>query len=219
MSRNRVFWYVPNIIGYIRIIFYLASFLAHYGGNWQLFLLFYVVGFILDEFDGRAARAFNQSSNFGAALDMVCDRCATAGICLILAQLYPAYSVVFIVAIALDISSHYYLIYATARLGKASHKDSADWSENSLLRLYYGNKSFMDLLILGNELFYILLYFAYYGASITVAVAEGTFSLAQIALYLCLPIYLLKQVTNVVQLQSAAKQIASLDAERERKTD
>ncbi len=212
MSGNRVFWYVPNIIGYIRVIFYVASFLAHFRGNWQLCLLFYFVGFILDEFDGRAARAFNQSSNFGAALDMVCDRCATAGICLILAQLYSAYSVVFIVAIALDVSSHYYLIYATGMLGKASHKDSADWSENSLLRLYYGNKSFMDLLILGNELFYLLLYFAYYGANITVAVGDRSFALAQIALYLCLPIYLLKQITNVLQLQSAAKQIASLDA-------
>ncbi len=219
MSGNRVLWYVPNVIGYIRIIFYLASFLAHWGGNWQLFLLFYLFGFILDEFDGRAARAFNQSSNFGAALDMVCDRCATAGICLILAQLYPAYSVVFIVAIALDVSSHYYLIYATGMLGKASHKDSASWSENSLLRLYYGNKLFMDLLILGNELFYMVLYFAYYGANVTVSVADRTFALAQVALYLCLPIYLLKQATNVLQLQSAARQIANLDAEMEKKAE
>lgn len=219
MPVNQVFWFVPNIIGYIRVVCYLASFLAHLEGNWQLCLIFYFVGFVLDEFDGRAARAFNQSSNFGAALDMVCDRCATAGMCLILAQLYPKYSLVFIIAIALDVSSHYYLIYATGMLGKASHKDSASWSENGFLRLYYGNKSFMDLLIFGNELFYMLLYLAYYVVTLTLSFANQTFNLIPVALYLCLPIYLLKQVANIIQLQSSARQIADLDARIERKAE
>ncbi|MEM9507319.1 MAG: CDP-alcohol phosphatidyltransferase family protein, partial [Cyanobacteria bacterium P01_E01_bin.35] len=151
MPLNRVLLYIPNIIGYVRFLFYLVSFIFHSWGNWQLCLTFYAVAFVLDEFDGRAARAYNQSSNFGAALDMVADRSATAGLCLILALLYPDYLLVFIGAIALDISSHYYLIYATGILGKASHKDSSQWASNLLLKLYYGNKSFMDLLILGNE--------------------------------------------------------------------
>lgn len=219
MSANQVFWYLPNIIGYVRVAFYLASFLAHWGGSWQLCLIFYFVGFILDEFDGRAARAFNQSSNFGAALDMVCDRCATAGMCLILAQLYPKYSLVLIIAITLDVSSHYYLIYATGMLGKTSHKDSASWSENSFLRLYYGNKSFMDLLILGNELFYLLLYLAYYVVGLTLSFANQNLNLVSVGLYFCLPIYLLKQVANVVQLQSSARQIAALDQGIERKDE
>lgn len=30
--------------------------------------------FVCDELDGRAARAFNQSSTFGAVLDMLTDR-------------------------------------------------------------------------------------------------------------------------------------------------
>ena len=72
--------------------------------KWQLFsrlrILDNAIAFILDEFDGRAARAYNQSSNFGAALDMVADRSATAGLRLILAQLYPQYLLFFIGAIA-----------------------------------------------------------------------------------------------------------------------
>ena len=107
MSINRVFLYVPNIIGYVRFILYLASFISHSLNHWQLCISLYAIAFILDEFDGRAARIYNQSSNFGAALDMTADRCATAGLCLILAQLYPNYLVAFIGAIALDVSSHY----------------------------------------------------------------------------------------------------------------
>ena len=211
MSINKVFLYVPNIIGYLRFGFYLASFIAHSLGNWQLCISLYAIAFILDEFDGRAARAYNQSSNFGAALDMVADRSATAGLCLILAQLYPNYLLAFIGAIALDVSSHYYLVYATGILGKTSHKDSAQWSTNGLMKLYYGNKSFMDLLILGNELFYMLLYLNVYLLGINIYFASWQINIWQLLLIICLPIYLLKQVTNVLQLQVSAQKIANLD--------
>ena len=211
MSINKVFLYVPNIIGYLRFGFYLASFIAHSLGNWQLCISLYAIAFILDEFDGRAARAYNQSSNFGAALDMVADRSATAGLCLILAQLYPNYLLAFIGAIALDVSSHYYLIYATGILGKTSHKDSAQWSTNGLMKLYYGKKSFMDLLILGNELFYMLLYLNFYLLGINIYFGSWQINIWQLLLMICLPIYLLKQVTNVLQLQVSAQEIANLD--------
>ena len=219
MAINKVFLFVPNIIGYIRFIFYLASFVSHSLGNWQLCISFYAIAFILDEFDGRAARAYNQSSNFGAALDMVADRCATAGLCLILAQLYPNYLLFFIGAIALDISSHYYLIYATEMLDKASHKDTSEWSKNGLLKLYYGNKSFMDILILGNELFYILLYFNFYLIGLNFSLGTWILDAWQLLIVICLPIYLLKQATNVLQLQSAAQKIAALDLAKRNEND
>jgi CDP-diacylglycerol--inositol 3-phosphatidyltransferase len=43
----------------------------------------------------------------GAVLDMVTDRFSTAGLCTILAQLYPDYSLFFISIVSLDLSSHY----------------------------------------------------------------------------------------------------------------
>jgi CDP-diacylglycerol--inositol 3-phosphatidyltransferase len=211
MAINQVFLYVPNLIGYVRFILYLASFISHSLGYWQLCIGLYAIAFVLDEFDGRAARAYNQSSNFGAALDMVADRSATAGLCLILAQLYPDYLLAFIGAIALDISSHYYLIYATGIRGSASHKDSAQWSNNGLLKLYYGNKSFMDLLILGNELFYLLLYLDFYLVGMSLNLAGWQTNIWQLALIVCLPIYLFKQTTNILQLQTAGQEIAKLD--------
>jgi CDP-diacylglycerol--inositol 3-phosphatidyltransferase len=211
MAINQVFLYVPNLIGYVRFILYLASFISHSLSYWQLCIGLYAIALILDEFDGRAARAYNQSSNFGAALDMVADRSATAGLCVILAQLYPDYLLAFIGAIALDISSHYYLIYATGIRGSASHKDSAQWSNNGLLKLYYGNKSFMDLLILGNELFYLLLYLDFYLVGMSLNLAGWQTNIWQLALIVCLPIYLLKQTTNILQLQTAGQEIAKLD--------
>ena len=211
MAVNKVFLFVPNIIGYARFIFYLIAFISHSLGNWQLCIGFYAIAFILDEFDGRAARAYNQSSNFGAALDMVADRSATAGLCLILAQLYPKYLLFFIIAIALDVSSHYYLIYATGILGKASHKDSAEWSGSGLMKLYYGNKTFMDILILGNELFYILLYLNFYLVGMSFSVNSFNIDIWKSLLMFGLPVYLLKQATNVLQMKSAAQEIAKVD--------
>ncbi len=217
---NKVFVFLPNIIGYVRIILYLASFLFHTLSNWQLCIILYSLGFLLDEFDGRAARLLNQNTNFGASLDMVIDRSATAGLCLILAQLYPNYTLAFILLIALDVSSHYYLIYATGMVGNSSHKDTANWSKNWLLNLYYGNKPFMDVLITGNELFYIFLYVVHYAVSFSLSEMGWHLSFWQVAIFACLPIYLLKQTTNILQLQSAASKIVSLDlANREEKTD
>ena len=211
MAINKVFLFVPNLIGYARFLFYAIAFICHSLDNWQLCISFYAIAFILDEFDGRAARAYNQNSNFGAALDMVADRSATAGLCLILAQLYPKYLLFFILAIALDISSHYYLIYATGMLKKASHKDSAEWSSNRIMRLYYGNKTFMDLLILGNEVFYILLYLNFYLIGFGSNLSSFDVNIWQVLIICCLPIYLLKQATNIFQLQSAVKEIARID--------
>ncbi len=211
MAINKVFLFIPNLIGYFRFLFYLISFISHSLGSWQLCISFYAIAFILDEFDGRAARAFDQSSNFGAALDMVADRSATAGLCLILAQLYPKYLLFFIGAIALDISSHYYLIYATGMLGKASHKDSAEWSSNGLMKLYYGNKTFMDVLILGNELFYIFLYLNFYLVGLGFTINNFDLNIWQLLIIISLPIYFLKQATNIFQLQSAAQEIAKID--------
>ena len=44
---------------------------------------------LFDMFDGMAARKFNQSTDFGAVLDMVCDRASDAVILAILGSLYP----------------------------------------------------------------------------------------------------------------------------------
>ena len=69
----------------------------------------------------------------------------------------------------------------------------------------------MDLLILGNEVFYLLLYLNYYLIGTSFNLFNWQTNIWQLAIVLVLPIYLLKQTTNVLQLQAAAGEIAKLD--------
>ncbi|XP_031553385.1 uncharacterized protein LOC116290484 [Actinia tenebrosa] len=72
MATKNIFLYVPNIIGYVRLVLLAISF-------WFLrttplsFLSFYCFSIILDGFDGYAARKLNQVSTFGAWLDVAID--------------------------------------------------------------------------------------------------------------------------------------------------
>ena len=67
-----VYFYVPNIIGYFRVLTLLAGMsVALDPAYWQISLGLYGTSQLLDAFDGLAARALNQSSQFGAVLDMV----------------------------------------------------------------------------------------------------------------------------------------------------
>ncbi|KAJ8403889.1 hypothetical protein AAFF_G00347570 [Aldrovandia affinis] len=67
----RVLMYAPNVIGYIRVLLVLIS----WGGydNPAVFVPCYVISIILDGLDGWVARWLNQTSEFGAWLDVVVD--------------------------------------------------------------------------------------------------------------------------------------------------
>ncbi|XP_078661350.1 uncharacterized protein LOC144905519 [Branchiostoma floridae x Branchiostoma belcheri] len=69
--RFQVLWYVPNVIGYIRLALLLAAWLTF--DIPMLFLPFYTISIILDGIDGWAARKLNQVSAFGAWLDVAVD--------------------------------------------------------------------------------------------------------------------------------------------------
>jgi hypothetical protein len=68
--------------------------------------LLYSVSCLLDALDGFAARYFDQSTKFGAVLDMITDRCTTACLLVFLASAWPRWSIVFQGLIALDFASH-----------------------------------------------------------------------------------------------------------------
>lgn len=70
---ENVFLFVPNLIGYGRII--LAGFALNYmKSHPKVCTALYGLSCLLDAFDGMAARALDQTSKFGAVLDMVTDR-------------------------------------------------------------------------------------------------------------------------------------------------
>ncbi|CAN1276561.1 CDP-diacylglycerol--inositol 3-phosphatidyltransferase 1 [Linum perenne] len=139
-SKLSVYLYIPNIIGYVRVLMNIYAFAICFT-NKRLFCLLYFISFVCDGIDGWAARKFNQVSTFGAVLDMITDRISTACLLVILSQVYRP-GLTFVSLLALDIGSHWLQMYSTFLLGKASHKDVKD-STSWLFRAYYGNRMFM----------------------------------------------------------------------------
>ncbi|KAH6983138.1 CDP-alcohol phosphatidyltransferase-domain-containing protein [Ilyonectria sp. MPI-CAGE-AT-0026] len=164
-THENIFLFWPNIIGYCRIVLAIAS-LYYMPIHPRTCSVLYSVSCLLDAFDGFAARAFEQSTRFGAVLDMVTDRCTTSCLLVFLALAFPRWAVVFQGLIALDFSSHYIHMYATLVVGGAesSHKN-IDKSQSWLLNLYYSNKVVLFIVCFLNELFFIALYLVSFSSS------------------------------------------------------
>ncbi len=75
-SKLRIILFIPNIIGYIRILL-LVFFYYYFNKYPALSILSCVLSHVLDGFDGMAAWYFNQTSEFGYNLDMLIDWMAT----------------------------------------------------------------------------------------------------------------------------------------------
>ena len=111
-----VFLFIPNLIGYGRVILLVVTAVTAFTNPIVTFVC-YGLSQALDNFDGMAARKFNQSSDFGAVLDMVTDRVSDAIILAILGALYPNICWFFYGDIALDIASHWYQMYSAVVSG------------------------------------------------------------------------------------------------------
>lgn len=106
-----MFLFVPNLIGYARIILAGGS-LYYMPKDPKMCMLLYSISCLLDAADGTAARMLDQSSKFGAVLDMVTDRCTTACLLCYLASAFPSWALMFQFLISLDFSSHYIHMYS-----------------------------------------------------------------------------------------------------------
>ncbi|RAH73143.1 CDP-diacylglycerol--inositol 3-phosphatidyltransferase [Aspergillus aculeatinus CBS 121060] len=156
--QENVFLFAPNLIGYARVVLTMAS-LYYMPLHPRTCSLLYSVSCLLDALDGYAARYFNQSTTFGAVLDMVTDRCTTACLLVFLSSAWPRWSIVFQSLIALDMASHYMHMYATLSMGGSSqsHK-KVDSSRSWVLYQYYHSRTVLFICCALNELFFIGLY-------------------------------------------------------------
>ena len=151
---------LQNSIGYSRIFLAIAS-LYYMPLHPRTCSLLYSVSCLLDALDGVAARHFQQSTRFGAVLDMVTDRCTTACLLVFLSSAFPRWTLLFQGLISLDLASHYMHMYATLSMGGSdqSHK-KIDQSRSRLLYLYYNNRvscysTECDIANKGHRLFYL----------------------------------------------------------------
>jgi CDP-diacylglycerol--inositol 3-phosphatidyltransferase len=190
----------------------------------------YVSSFVLDLFDGMAARKFHQTSEYGGLLDMITDRCSTAGLLHVLSFEYatatattsriPMARSLFLMLMILDLSSHWCQMFASAKLDMHHKSDDANKNHFFLVRWYYGYYYFFGYCCVGAEFSYVLLYIL---SNVSNAVGGDSNSMivhtewVQLALYLVLPGCAIKQLVNVVQLCSACHSVAANDAEHKTK--
>lgn len=207
-----VYWYAPNVLGYGRIALCLAAFTMHAFGHWGWCAILYWMSFFFDYFDGYLAKRFNQASKFGGSLDMITDRWATAGLCLILSQIFPRWTPVFVLLIGIDFFSHYFLTYYSELQSSESHKDIGKQGGGGwMLRTYYNNRRFMIVVSTGGELFYLFLYLSYYTASGGTLWSLLSWNSWQVCTVICLPFFLMKQWANIEQLVMSTNGIVRID--------
>lgn len=213
-----VYLYIPNIIGYIRILLNCVAFAICFSEK-KLFSLLYFISFVCDALDGWFARKFNQVSTFGAVLDMVTDRISTACLLVILSQVYRP-GLVFLSLLALDIASHWLQMYSTFLVGKASHKDVND-STNWLFKAYYGNRMFMGYCCVACEVLYITLFLLSKNQTevITDVLMEAARRSLLHSILLAVLIFgwAIKQSINVIQMKTAADLCVLYDINKKQK--
>eukprot|EP01111_Echinosteliopsis_oligospora_P000456 TRINITY_DN1048_c0_g1_i1.p1 TRINITY_DN1048_c0_g1~~TRINITY_DN1048_c0_g1_i1.p1 ORF type:complete len:215 (+),score=32.94 TRINITY_DN1048_c0_g1_i1:104-748(+) len=195
-----VYTYVPNIIGYSRVILTILSFVFVWD-DYRLFFLCYSTSAFLDMADGHAARLLGQCSKFGAVLDMVTDRASTLCLIIVLSHLYPQrlYVYGFIAVCALDLVSHFARLYSQLSAG-VGHKVVKP-THSAILKIYYGNRYMLAFMCAGNEGFWVFLYLLHFIQH----------PIVYAVLYFCAPICFMKQYINVIQLMGACSDIVDLD--------
>ncbi|CCE63032.1 hypothetical protein TPHA_0D03985 [Tetrapisispora phaffii CBS 4417] len=205
VTSNDVFLYIPNLIGYSRVVTAVLSFMAM--PNHPMYTaLIYTVSCLLDALDGTMARKYNQCSKFGAVLDMITDRSTTSSLLCFLSILYPKYCIIFQILLSLDLSSHYIHMYSTlidAKNETKSHK-SIDENSNYFLKLYYSNRTVLFMICAFNEIVYGGIYLIGF---------QKYAKVGYFLFYISLPGFLFKQFTNILQLQRASIILASIDAD------
>ncbi|KYR00594.1 hypothetical protein DLAC_02613 [Tieghemostelium lacteum] len=197
---SKVYTYIPNLIGYGRVIFAIMAFVYSYE-DYKKFFVFYALSALLDMADGHAARYFNQCSQFGALLDMITDRCSTIALIVVLSHFYPKYLNVYISLIVLDIVSHFARLFSTLMTGKTSHK-MTDANHLKIMKIYYENKYFLAFMCFGNEGFFLFTYLYHFFPNALVYFIQWFFFF---------PISAFKQVINFIQFAQAISDIVAFD--------
>lgn len=208
-----IFLFVPNLIGYGRIILAIIAF-YFMRTNYIFASLCYLLSGFLDAFDGHAARMLNQGTKFGAMLDQLTDRAATACLIVTLATFYPDYTFWLQMSLALDIVSHWMHLHVSLMKGGDSHKNIG-LEGNPIMRIYYTSRPVLFIMCSGNELFFSMLYLLHFTEGPLVPGLD--IGLIRAVLYASLPIMLIKALISLIHLVDASRRLASVDVQERTK--
>nr|CAB3229333.1 CDP-diacylglycerol--inositol 3-phosphatidyltransferase [Phallusia mammillata] len=209
VTAKNILLFVPNLIGYVRIILAIASF-YYMPFDYVMASSCYLLSGFLDAFDGHAARLLNQGTKFGAMLDQLTDRAATACLVVTLAHFYPKYMMWFQLSMALDIVSHWLHLHTSLMKGSSSHK-SMGLDSNPIMKVYYTSRPVLFVMCAGNELFFAMLYLLHFTEGPLVPVLG--LSVIRLILYISTPIMIVKAFISLIHLVDASVRLATIDAD------
>lgn len=207
--RENIFLFVPNLIGYARVVLLLISCYFMPFCYIKASIL-YALSALLDAFDGYAARRLNQSTKFGAILDQLTDRCGLLALLSTLVTFYPKYAFYFQMSMLLDISSHWIHIWSSLMKGKTSHK-FIDPSENVILKYYYTSRSILFAFCAANEMFYGGLYILHFTEGPLLSFSGNSIGLIRLMTYISAPISIVKSFISCIQLFAACANVGIID--------
>ncbi|KAH8584621.1 CDP-diacylglycerol-inositol 3-phosphatidyltransferase isoform 1 phosphatidylinositol synthase ns synthase PI synthase [Cryptosporidium sp. chipmunk genotype I] len=204
ITKKSILLYVPNLIGYLRILLGLTPLIIN-TEYYYISIIFYGISQILDAFDGHFARLLMQETKFGAMLDMITDRCSTVIIIILTITLNRNYTSLIILFLIGDISGHWLYMISSILSKKSSHK-SIKKDMWPILKLYYSNKPLLFTLHTCNEALWLILYaqgciYNKFTNLKQLNQIDQRFMLSTpYALYIILPLALMKNILNFVHL-------------------
>lgn len=190
-----VVWYLPNLIGYFRILFTFAAVILIF--HFPLIAITMgAISQILDALDGALARRFHQCSALGTILDYSIDRMFVGCWMIVLTVLFPHLWLLFMLILSFDLVSHLFHLYASIQQGKMNHKEQDD-HQGVVLQFYYSNRLFMFLVCLFHDLWILtmLIYYFYPNRACLTAVIIFT------------PFMIFKGYIHLIQLISASRSL------------
>ncbi|EGG12711.1 uncharacterized protein MELLADRAFT_32625, partial [Melampsora larici-populina 98AG31] len=206
------FLFVPNLIGYSRII--LAAVSLHYMSYHPKYCtIAYLISQLLDAVDGQAARALGQTSRFGAVLDMVTDRIYSIQDCtvLVVVSFLVTRPMINDLTHLSDLTS-YIRKHCSMVAGSKSHK-TVSKKQSRILHSYYTNSNTLFIFCACNEIFFVCLYLAHWYKPIINSTLTFNLTWPELMAILMFPICFGKQIINVIQFWKASRLLVLFDQE------
>ncbi|XP_074636565.1 CDP-diacylglycerol--inositol 3-phosphatidyltransferase-like [Acropora palmata] len=193
MKRN-VHLFVPNLIGYARVVLNLSSFYVMQQKPYVTVALNFSGGFLLDIVDGNIARYLDQCSRFGDLLDILVDRCGRIGMMMGLSVLYPQHLFAFQLLVCLEIAgcwSNHYRCMLTSNPTEILQKSRS--TDPWILRIFF-QEPICSLVICGQDTCVAMCYLLYFSPGPSVTVVGSSHSLWRLLAWLGAPFLVYRQV-------------------------
>lgn len=213
VDMHSVYFYVPNLIGYIRIVLNLSAFYFVFHKPFLTVAFHFTGGIFLDVVDGVSARYLNQCSRFGDLLDFLLDRCGRIGMMMSLCVFYPQYLFVLQLFVFLEVagtfSNHYRFTLMTQSNSILQKKT---YSFDPWLTRIFFQEPFLTLVIFGQDMCVAMLYLLHFSPGPAVSVAGTSCSLWLLLAYIGAPFLIYRQVVVCgLLLVNSFRDVARLD--------